>query len=108
MSNVLLNSSHTIPWQGGENYQFRKRTKTINLLFLTDCQGIPLACSSSMAGYPTPDIVQPLLNRVFLFSSVFKLMRFLKSQSRMESFKIVMHIPLLQFLVEFLYGFKPM
>jgi len=49
---VQLDSSHTIARQGGEKigYQPRKRAKTTNLLFLTDCQGIPLAYSSPIAG----------------------------------------------------------
>jgi hypothetical protein len=34
-------------WRGGEQvaYQGRKKRKTTNMLFLTDSQGIPLACS---------------------------------------------------------------
>jgi len=52
MSSVSLDGSHTIAKQGGEmvDYQGRKRAKTTNMLFLTDSQGIPLACSSPMAG----------------------------------------------------------
>lgn len=52
MSSISLDGSHTVARQGGEKvgYQPRKRAKTTNLLFLTDCQGIPLACSSPMAG----------------------------------------------------------
>jgi hypothetical protein len=47
MSSVQLDGSHTPAWRGGEQvtYQGRKKRKTTNMLFLTDSQGIPLACS---------------------------------------------------------------
>lgn len=52
MSSVSLDGFHTIVRQGGQKvgYQRRKRAKTTNMLFITDTQGIPLACSSPMAG----------------------------------------------------------
>jgi len=52
LSNVALDGSHTIAKQGGEavKYQGRKKAKTTNMLFLTDAQGVLLACSEPMAG----------------------------------------------------------
>lgn len=52
MSSVQLDGSHTPAKRGGESveYQGRKKTKTSNMLFLTDCQGIPVACSQPLAG----------------------------------------------------------
>lgn len=52
MSSVQLDGSHTPAWRGGEAvaYQGRKKRKTTNMLFLTDSQGIPLACSEPVAG----------------------------------------------------------
>ena len=48
----LMAGSHTPAWRGGEAvaYQGRKKHKTTNMLFLTDSQGIPLACSEPVAG----------------------------------------------------------
>lgn len=52
MSSVQLDGSHTIAIRGGEavGYQNRKKAKTTNMLFLTDKQGIPLACSLPVSG----------------------------------------------------------
>ena len=52
MSSVQLDGSHTPVKRGGTAvaYQGRKKSKTTNMLFLTDRQGIPLACSDPVAG----------------------------------------------------------
>ena len=52
MSSVELDGSHTPVKRGGQSvgYQGRKKAKTTNLLFLTDRQGIPLACSDPVSG----------------------------------------------------------
>jgi transposase len=52
MSSVALDGSHTLAKRGGESvgYQGRKKAKTTNMLFLTDKQGIPLACANPVAG----------------------------------------------------------
>lgn len=52
MSSVQLDGSHTISKRGGEavGYQGRKKAKTTNMLFLTDKQGLPLACSEPVSG----------------------------------------------------------
>ena len=52
MSSVQLDGSHTPVKRGGISvaYQGRKKSKTTNMLFLTDQQGIPLACSQPVAG----------------------------------------------------------
>lgn len=52
MSSVQLDGSHTAAKRGGEavGYQGRKKAKTTNMLFLTDQQGIPLACGAPVAG----------------------------------------------------------
>lgn len=52
MSSVQLDGTHTIVKRGGQSvgYQGRKKSKTTNMLILTDCQGIPLACSKPVAG----------------------------------------------------------
>jgi transposase len=52
MSSVQLDGSHTPVKRGGiaVAYQGRKKAKTTNMLFLTDQQGIPLACSEPVAG----------------------------------------------------------
>ena len=52
MSSVALDGSHTFAKRGGEavGYQGRKKAKTTNMLFLTDKQGIPLACGNPVAG----------------------------------------------------------
>lgn len=52
MSSIQLDGSHTPAKRGGEQvgYQGRKKSKTTNMLFLTDKQGIPLACGSPVSG----------------------------------------------------------
>ena len=52
MSSVEVDGSHTPAKQGGQQvgYQGRKKAKTTNMLFLTDRQGLPLACSDPMSG----------------------------------------------------------
>ena len=52
MSSVEFDGSHTPAKQGGQQvgYQGRKKAKTTNMLFLTDRQGLPLACSDPMSG----------------------------------------------------------
>ncbi len=52
MSCVSLDGSHTLAKQGGQAvaYQHRKKGKTTNMLFLTDNQGILLACSDPLSG----------------------------------------------------------
>jgi transposase len=52
MSSIQLDGTHTPAKRGGEKvaYQGRKKSKTSNLLFLSDSQGIPIACSTPEAG----------------------------------------------------------
>jgi len=52
MSSVELDGSHTPAKRGGEavGYQGRKKSKTTNIIFLTDKQGIPLSCSNPISG----------------------------------------------------------
>jgi transposase len=52
MSSVQLDGTHTPTKRGGEavGYQGRKKSKTSNMLILTDSKGIPLACSEAMSG----------------------------------------------------------
>lgn len=52
MSSIQLDGTHTPTKRGGEAvaYQGRKKSKTSNMLIITDCQGIPLACSEAIAG----------------------------------------------------------
>jgi len=52
LSSVQLDGSHTVAKRGGQavGYQGRKKAKTTNMLFLTDKQGFPLACSSPVGG----------------------------------------------------------
>ena len=52
MSSVSLDGSHTPVKRGGQavGYQGRKKAKTTNMLFLTDKQGIPLACGDPVSG----------------------------------------------------------
>ena len=52
MSSVEFDGSHTPAKRGGQQvgYQGRKKAKTTNMLFLTDRQGLPLACSDPMSG----------------------------------------------------------
>lgn len=72
MSSVSLDGSHTIARQGGQEvgYQKRKKAKTTNMLFISDAQGIPLACSAPMAGnhhdcYEILDSMQAM-NQIFI------------------------------------------
>jgi len=52
MSSIQLDGTHTPTKRGGEAvaYQGRKKSKTSNMLIITDSQGIPLACSQAIAG----------------------------------------------------------
>jgi transposase len=52
MSSVQLDGSHTPAKRGGEYtaYQGRKKCKTTNMLFLTDKNGIALACCEPISG----------------------------------------------------------
>lgn len=52
LSSIQLDGTHTPTKRGGSavGYQGRKKTKTSNLLILTDSQGIPLTCSEAIAG----------------------------------------------------------
>jgi transposase len=52
MSSVQLDGTHTPVKRGGESvgYQGRKKSKTTNLLILTDSRGVPLACGDPVAG----------------------------------------------------------
>ena len=52
MSSIQLDGTHTPTKRGGEAvaYQGRKKSKTSNLLILTDNQGIPLSCSEPISG----------------------------------------------------------
>ena len=52
MSSVQIDGSHTPVKNGGfaVGYQHRKKSKTTNMLFLTDKQGIPLAISEPQSG----------------------------------------------------------
>ena len=52
MSSVQLDGTHTPTKRGGDavGYQRRKKSKTSNMLIITDSQGIPLACSDAASG----------------------------------------------------------
>lgn len=52
MSLVNLEGTHTPAKKGGEalGYQGRKKCKTINMLILTDCQGVPVGWSRPISG----------------------------------------------------------
>jgi len=52
MSSIQLDGTHTPTKQGGQavGYQGRKKSKTSNMLIITDSQGIPLSCSNPIAG----------------------------------------------------------
>ncbi|MFK8007460.1 MAG: IS5 family transposase [Saprospiraceae bacterium] len=52
MSSVQLDGSHTPVKRGGQavGYQGRKKSKTTNIIFLTDKKGIPIACSDPVSG----------------------------------------------------------
>ena len=52
MSSIQLDGSQTPVKRGGiaVGYQKRKKCKTSNILFLVDSKGLPLACSTVIAG----------------------------------------------------------
>lgn len=52
MSSIQLDISHTPAKRGSEAvaYQGHKKAKATNMLFMTDKQGIPLACSAPVCG----------------------------------------------------------
>lgn len=52
MSSIQLDGTHTPTKRGGEavGYQGRKKSKTSNMLIISDNQGIPLSCSDAIAG----------------------------------------------------------
>jgi hypothetical protein len=52
MSSIQLDGTHTPTKRGGEAvaYQGRKKSKTGNMIILTDNQGIPLSCSEPISG----------------------------------------------------------
>ena len=52
MSSIQLDGTHTPAKRGGSavGYQGRKKSKTSNMLIITDSQGIPLTCSNPIAG----------------------------------------------------------
>jgi hypothetical protein len=52
MSSIQLDGTHTPAKRGGEavGYQGRKKSKTSNLLIITDSIRIPVACSNPIAG----------------------------------------------------------
>jgi hypothetical protein len=52
MSSIQLDGTHTPTKHGGEAvaYQGRKKSKTGNMIILTDNQGIPLSCSEPISG----------------------------------------------------------
>lgn len=52
LSCIQLDGSHTPAKRGGEavGYQGRKKSKTTNLLIISDNQGIPVACSDAVSG----------------------------------------------------------
>lgn len=52
LSSVQLDGSHTPAKRGGQavGYQGRKKCKTTNMLFMSDNQGIPIACGDPVAG----------------------------------------------------------
>ena len=52
MSSIQLDGTHTPTKRGGEAvaYQGRKKSKTSNMIIITDNQGIPLCCSEPISG----------------------------------------------------------
>jgi len=73
MSSIQLDGTHTPTKRGGEAvaYQGRKRSKTSNMLIITDSQGIPLACSEPIAGnhndaFELVENVDKMLNNIRL------------------------------------------
>jgi transposase len=71
MSSIQLDGTHTPSKRGGQavGYQGRKKSKTSNMLILTDSQGIPLACSEPASGnhndaYELEKTVDKMLNNI--------------------------------------------
>jgi transposase len=71
MSSVQLDGTHTPTKRGGEavGYQGRKKSKTSNMLILTDSQGIPLICSDPVSGdhndaYDLENTVDKMLKKI--------------------------------------------
>lgn len=52
MSSIQLDGTHTPSKRGGQEvaYQGRKKSKTCNMLIISDSQGLPIACSEPIAG----------------------------------------------------------
>lgn len=52
MSSIQLDGTHTIAKRGGTSvgYQGRKKSKTTNMLIITDARGTPLCCSNPISG----------------------------------------------------------
>lgn len=73
MSSIQLDGTHTPVKRGGQavGYQGRKKSKTSNMLIITDSQGIPLTCSDPISGnhndaYQLVDTVETMLRRIEL------------------------------------------
>ena len=71
MSSVQLDGTHTPTKRGGDavGYQRRKKSKTSNMLIITDSQGIPLACSDAISGnhndaYQLVTVVEKMLEMI--------------------------------------------
>jgi len=71
MSSIQLDGTHTPTKRGGEKvaYQGRKKSKTSNMLILTDNRGTPLACSDPIPGnhndtYKLVKNVDDMLNNI--------------------------------------------
>ncbi len=71
MSSIQLDGTHTPTKRGGQavGYQGRKKSKTSNMLILTDSQGIPLACSEPTSGnhndaYELEETVDKMLSNI--------------------------------------------
>lgn len=52
LSSIQLDGSHTPAKRGGQAvaYQGRKKCKTTNMLFMSDNQGVPIACGDPVSG----------------------------------------------------------
>ena len=52
LSSIQLDGSHTLAKRGGQAvaYQGRKKSKTSNMLIITDNHGVPITCSNAVAG----------------------------------------------------------
>jgi len=73
MSSIQLDGTHTPAKRGGQavGYQGRKKSKTSNMLIITDSQGIPLTCSDPISGnhndaYQLVDTVDKMLRKIEL------------------------------------------